>query len=584
MTSIRRLLLILIFPFIIIYASAQDSFHGPVSRDTLVAGETNEMLIIVPIPDTNTYQIVARLIPVGSIDDQLCQDCWDDTLWAEQIHKVSDTLYSITFDVHLGAYPTRYNLDCWDESGWNFFWSYDHMFIISKPYIVNQPESITLCHGDQATLAVLAYEPDAILYQWFHNDVLLEWATERTQYLSEIQMADTGRYYCILSNQWGEDTTDIARIDIPPLPEEIGMPFGSNRSCQGAGNTSYYLLNTPEVSSWNWVLLPESAGLLDQQDTSVTVQWNRSFTGMARIFAETVLDQCPGPNSDTLNIQISGPSLMPEICIVGLEEEVGKYRIVWNKLPDESIVSYNIYRESNQAGVFLKLNTVPVGDFSVYVDSFSVPEEVAHSYRISYSDTCGLESEFSPIHSTIHLSANVGTSGQNNLIWSPYSGFAFLTYNILRGVDPDTLHPFQEVSSNMTSFSDLDPPGGNVYYQIVVSRDGLCQPAKKSGTDYSITKSNIIEFMVIGTGPNFNDGSLDIFPNPAREYVKISFTGYPYKEAFISVCNLTGKQITSYQLENNVITIPTNDLGDGIYLVRLETNRLSIVKKFIIMR
>jgi hypothetical protein len=151
-------------------------------------------------------------------------------------------------------------------------------------------------------------------------------------------------------------------------------------------------------------------------------------------------------------------------------------------------------------------------------------------------------------------------------------------------VDPDTLHPFQEVSSNVTSFSDLDPPGGNVYYQIVVSRDGLCQPAKKSGTDYSITKSNIIEFMVIGTGPNFNDGSLDIFPNPAREYVKISFTGYPYKEAFISICNLTGKQITSYQLENNVITIPTNDLGDGIYLVRLETNRLSIVKKFIIIR
>lgn len=279
-----------------------------------------------------------------------------------------------------------------------------------------------------------------------------------------------------------------------------------------------------------------------------------------------------------------GPSTTPEICIVGIDETIGKYRVVWNKINDGSVFKYHIYRESNQAGVFLKLKSVALEEFSVFVDSASSPESLPHSYRISYTDTCGNESELSPAHTTVHLTANLGTQGENNLSWTHYQGFPFLSYAIFRGTHPDSLYAFQDVASNVTSFTDMNPPSQRVYYQIVVSRDGACQPIKKAGIDYSISRSNIFELNTVGIEGASMDQSVNIYPNPAEYYVNVKLTENMGNQGTISIFDLTGSQMVFRQIEGDLNSIPIATLPGGVYFIKVITDRFTSTERFVVRR
>ena len=566
-------------------ALARDVLYGDFSPDSLIAGQSNEMLIKDPMPDSS-YQLSAELTPRGYVWDADWPYYEEDTLRGKQVHKFDDSTWSVTFDIPLGTYPTEYTLSIWDSTSYQFSLNYDHVWIVSPPYITQQPVSVTACPDGNASFEVSAYQQQGVIVElWYHNDQPLINEGSKRLSLYHVSKEDTGYYYCILTNNRGSVSSDTVRLDLYPIPESVGTPEGPQLFCQGENESTYQVEDNPDINEWNWVLIPEIAGTMDQQDNEVTVQWDGTFRGTAKLVAQTVAGQCPGPVSDTLEIKVTGPDKIPDICIVGLDEDIGKYRIVWNKLDDESIVAYNIYRESNEAGVYLLLETVPADEFSVYVDSLSVPESVAHSYKLSYTDSCGLESEFSTIHSTIHLSANVSTSGTNNLIWSPYQGFAFLTYRILRGTDEDSLEDLQEVSSNVTSYTDADPPGGKVYYQIVVSRGDACNPSEKSDDDYGTTKSNIIEFEGSGIDTRVAAGGFDLYPNPAGNLVEVTLAFQPDEKTVISVFDLAGKVVSSFRPVEKKFTIPTEKLEEGIYFIRLEgENRPGTVRKLVIQR
>ncbi|MCK5137615.1 MAG: T9SS type A sorting domain-containing protein [Bacteroidales bacterium] len=577
MKSLRHLFFALVLTIFAIPVMGEDPPIHLFSSDTIFAGQSNEVLILDPGWESGD-QLGARLTRSEYIDWSLCPDCIVDTIRAEQVLKISDTVISATFNISMGTCPGTYYMDVFDEE-YGKLGRKEFMYILSKPYVVSPPESLTLCYGEGATFEVTAYEPLDVLYQWYHQDELLDGETGNSLQLESVLMADTGWYYCVLKNQWGEDTTE-AHLDIYPYTEEAGLPVGPVQLCMSSGLMNYYLPEDPLIDTYNWVLLPEEAGVVDMDERNATIQWNPDYAGKALLYAETGSGDCTGPNSDTLAIQVVGPLQTPEICIVGLDEASGKYRVVWNKLQDETIVAYNIFRESNQAGVFLKLKTFAVDEFSVYVDSSSSPESLSHSYKISFTDTCGNESDLSQVHSTVHLSANLGTGGENNLTWSQYEGFAFLSYKIYRGTHTDSLQAFQEVSSNVTSYSDLNPPEGKVYYQIVVSRNGECMPTKKSTTDYSIARSNVFEIFVIGIPDYANDNKFEIYPNPASDHLWIRSSHKQIDRILLQ--DLTGKVAVEQSVNSNEFRLNLGHLKPGLYILKVNTIKGEKTAKIIV--
>jgi len=254
---------------------------------------------------------------------------------------------------------------------------------------------------------------------------------------------------------------------------------------------------------------------------------------------------------------------------VGIDEESNRNRIVWEKTDDPSIVSYQIYRETNQTDVYLQLATLPHGDFSIYVDSSSIPGVVSQRYKISILDTCGNESDPGNAHKTMHLASNIGTHGEVNLIWEHYEGFAFLSYNIYRGTHPDSLAFLTSVPSNVSLYTDQNPPEGDIYYQIEVIHPEGCNPSKKT-TDYSISRSNIIHVETSGIGNLQEISDFRIFPNPAHETL-IIFSEHT-KPVITHLYNSSGMQIREFYLEPGQNIFNISQLPEGIYFLNFMDN------------
>ncbi|MCK4750333.1 MAG: hypothetical protein KAT15_24925, partial [Bacteroidales bacterium] len=329
-----------------------------ISGDTVFAGQLTEILIVDP-GMTRPEHLEAIFMREDPVSFPPCWWCPMDSLRAQSV--VTDgSVITATFDIPEDAYPGRFSLTVYDGVSWA---TWDYMYILSKPYIYDVTGKATICKGEGTQFKVIYYGSGNILKQWYHGDEHLTYATGDSLWVGPAVVKDTGWYHCVLKNQWGEDTASF-RLEIPYL-EEIGTPVGPERFCNGGGISQYTLQEDPLIALYHWILIPFSAGTLEEEGSTVSISWNAAFSGEAMLFAETGTGTCDLSNSDTLSIWI-GPDQVPDICIVGVDEETGKYRVVWNKLLDVPVSAYNVYRESNQAGVFLKLGILSGEEFSVF--------------------------------------------------------------------------------------------------------------------------------------------------------------------------------------------------------------------------
>ncbi|MDC3338233.1 hypothetical protein OAW23_10200, partial [Flavobacteriales bacterium] len=123
----------------------------------------------------------------------------------------------------------------------------------------------------------------------------------------------------------------------------------------------------------------------------------------------------------------------PPICLISVDSTSTQNKVVWEKPVTAAIDSFMVYREFG-SGSYGVVGSVPYDSLSQFYDNtIGVnPNITSYRYKISAIDTCGNESQLSDYHETMHLTTNVGLSGEVNLIWDAYEGFSFSYYRILR--------------------------------------------------------------------------------------------------------------------------------------------------------
>ena len=154
----------------------------------------------------------------------------------------------------------------------------------------------------------------------------------------------------------------------------------------------------------------------------------------------------------------------PSICMVGVENNHNL--VVWEELSDPDVAGYQIYRENDMANVFEPLTVVPAGSSNAYEDVTADPSVRAYRYKIAAMDSCGGETPMSAYHKTVHLTINQGIGNSWNLIWTPYEGFEYASYNIYRGTANNNLQLIQTMPATLTSFTDNNPGSDVLFYQI----------------------------------------------------------------------------------------------------------------------
>jgi hypothetical protein len=181
-----------------------------------------------------------------------------------------------------------------------------------------------------------------------------------------------------------------------------------------------------------------------------------------------------------------------------------------------------LFWEGNNAEIEFKrqegklIGSIPYDSLSQFTDSISNPLQQAWKYRISAVDSCGNESQQSPVHKTLHLNINLGFGGVINLAWDDYFGFIYSTYEVYRFAPSQGWQNIGSVAYTNNSFTDLTPPADAEYYIVEIVPTDPCVATR--AVNHNTTRSNKTQSMI---GPNSVEqiaelGSASIFPNPTN--------------------------------------------------------------------
>lgn len=259
------------------------------------------------------------------------------------------------------------------------------------------------------------------------------------------------------------------------------------------------------------------------------------------------------------------------ICMVDVDTTTNSNLVVWVDIDDPGIASYNIYKESSQAGLYFLIANQDADSLSQYYDYLSDPSIRSWRYKVAAVDDCGNEAELSDEHKTIHLTQNLGVSGEINLIWDHYEGFSYPTYYINRWHPTTGWQVIDSVASNLISYTDFNPPGdSSLVYMVTINTPDDCAATK--ATNYNSSRSNKRGINMPdeeGVGLEELVTEVVVYPNPTDGQVTII---YSENINTVEVYDLSGKLVYSdSNLQNNKIKIDLTAFERGVYSFRLIT-------------
>jgi hypothetical protein len=332
--------------------------------------------------------------------------------------------------------------------------------------------STVICVGD--SVSITADTAQGLSYIWTLNGSVLTGEDSST-----LVARESGEYRAFISNSFCSVGSNPFNLTYFPVVKPVIYGEGQIRPC----SNDTIILSTTSFDSFYW-----NTG---ESTRKINVTQSGNFTVRVRDIYGCIVESEPF----TVNIT-AGPK--PEICIVTVDTSTSKNLIAWEKPQTNFITAYRVYKESTQAGKYNLISTRDYNDLSVVLDTASNPIKKADRYYITALDTCGNESAPSRIHKTMHLTVNKGVNESVNLIWDHYLGFDFKSYNIYRGTKPDSMVLIDSIQNNLTSFTDVNPPGGVVFYQVAVVKKDTCYPtilrAQTTSGPFSQSLSNIKDF------------------------------------------------------------------------------------------
>ncbi len=249
----------------------------------------------------------------------------------------------------------------------------------------------------------------------------------------------------------------------------------------------------------------------------------------------------------------------PRLCLV-TTTTTGNIQVLWEDIAStDSSTEYNIYRESTTSGNFEKIATIENDLDNSYIDLEAEHTTRSYQYYVTASDDCGNESNPSAIHKTIHLQIGQGVGGTINLQWDEYKGIDYNNVIILRGNTPTDLVEYASLPANIFTFTDDNPPSGDVFYQVATGVSVDCTINKSLFQ----LRSNLAA--LIETNTEEIEWSENIYPNPVYETLNIDLE----QPARLTIINTRGQEIRQFYLQKGNNQLSTSELNSGLYFIHL---------------
>ena len=103
----------------------------------------------------------------------------------------------------------------------------------SAPQITGNPTNQSVALGSNAAFTVTANGSGTLIYQWLFNSTNLSGATNFTLSLTNVQPANTGPHFVIVTNPYGAATSSVATLSIPGQPVSFATGPGALQFATG---------------------------------------------------------------------------------------------------------------------------------------------------------------------------------------------------------------------------------------------------------------------------------------------------------------------------------------------------------------
>lgn len=267
----------------------------------------------------------------------------------------------------------------------------------------------------------------------------------------------------------------------------------------------------------------------------------------------------------------------PGLCLISVDTVTNTNLLVWEKpVAANQIDHFNIYRETAVLGTYDLLVSWPYDSISQYVDSTANPQIKAWRYKMSSVDSCGVESNLSPLHKTLHLTVSPLTGGEMQLNWDHYIGFSYPNYEIWRH-HPTTGWVNLASPSNMDDeFIDPTPPVPTdlLIYSVEAPHPG-CESTRANHNTTRSNRTQPIAFDPDGDNSvvNVDDLSVSIYPNPANNSFTISLS--QADNIRLMMYDASGRVVLEKNIINSIEEFSIDHVASGIYTLRLMNDKTS---------
>ena len=272
------------------------------------------------------------------------------------------------------------------------------------------------------------------------------------------------------------------------------------------------------------------------------------------------------------------------VCLVSVDSLTNYNVIVWEKPVSDLIDDFLIYKETDEANVYEVIDTVSYEEVPMVTDYSSNPAMRPYRYKIGFRDSENRVFPAGDYHQTIHLTINQGVNGNWNLIWTPYVGFNYSSYNILRKTAAGSFEQIATVSSSFNSFTDFNAPSEDVAYIVSINRTGGCNTGLRS-SGFSDVYSNVASNSLVSVAENKKAG-FSIYPVPANNFINIQFGDYASEKISLKITDVTGRNLYNEEFSKvnpgQVYSFNSSNYAEGMYLLHVISAGNSSTKKIMI--